>query len=178
MTKLPPKFDIDGIRKLRWIPKIKRSNGEYDMWELVSDETGETIVSLGVPHGRNDIAGYVAACCSNPVRWVTNMWRPDPLKDGVSDPDGILEAEGKAIGDVLFEAYATWLEKNGTDVSPKQANGWTLNDAMANVWFAFCGQLSHDMRGRLLFKFLQLATADYAPPPGGLSAEQFKPEKP
>jgi hypothetical protein len=156
--------DLDALRLMRWEPKyyghVPNKNapgGTVDMWLMVDDETGEGIVTLGVPTGRSDIAGYVAACCGNPVRWVTRMWRPDPRADGIDDPDGILHRETQEISDALFRSYMAWLDENKV-----QPNGWTLSDALAMVWFAFCGQLSHDMRGRLLFKFLSLATTDVA----------------
>lgn len=159
---------LDELRLLRWAPKyfgpVETEDGVADMWLLVDDQSGGTIVSLGVPLGRSDLAGYVAACCGNPTRWVTSMWRPDPRADGLADPEGVLESEAKDITDVLFAAYTDWLGKQpGRDGQPRQANGWTLSDALSFVWFAFCGQLSHELRGRLLFRFLQLATHDHQP---------------
>lgn len=153
---------LDELRQMRWAPKYhgevpneSAPDGKVDMWILVDDETGDGIVTIGLPPGRSDIAGYIAACCGNPVRWVTSMWRPDPQRDGLDDPEDVLGKQTREIGDVLFGAYNGWLERNGG-----QSNGWTLNDALAYMWYAFCGQLSHDMRGRLLFKFMQLATTD------------------
>ena len=40
-------------------------DGRVDMYVMVDDETGEGIVSVGVPHGRKDIAQYIASRCSN-----------------------------------------------------------------------------------------------------------------
>lgn len=175
---------IDDLRMMKWSPKYHGrvqndtvSGGIVDMWLLVDDASGESIVSLGVPKGRSDIAGYIAACCGNPVRWVTGMWRPDPRADGLDDPDDKMAAEARSIADALTAALFAWMSKNGRE----SANGWTLNDALAFIWFAFCGQLSHDDRGRLLFKFLQLATTDYDPdkqspkPWGARHHEHFAP---
>lgn len=43
---------------------IERADGlVVDMWMLHDDETGEGIVSLAVPHGRDDIAQFVLRSC-------------------------------------------------------------------------------------------------------------------
>lgn len=61
---------IDALRKLRWKAKFHKTlhnptaPGPVDMYLMVDDETGEGIVSVGVPQGRNDIAEYIAKCCS------------------------------------------------------------------------------------------------------------------
>jgi hypothetical protein len=156
---------LDELRRMKWEPKYhgqvrndSAPGGVVDMWLLVDAETGDGILSLGVPKGRDDIVGYIAACCSNPVRWVTAMDQRDLRQDGVHDPAGALHEEANRIADALFDAYQVALDG-------QQANGWTLNDALSYVWFAFCGQLSHELRGRLLFRFLQMATTDYKPPP-------------
>lgn len=156
---------IDALKLMRWQPRfhgpvhnVTAPGGWVDMWAMVDSETGETIVSVGVPTGRSDIAGYIAACCSNRARLVTDIDRRDLALDGIADPEGILATEARAIADALYTAYTMILE--ATDKAP---NGWTLNDAIGQLWFAFCGQLSHDMRGRLLFRFLQLATTDWKP---------------
>jgi hypothetical protein len=154
---------IEQLRLLRWEPKyhgpVKNDSvpgGIVDMWILVDSETGESIVSLGVPKGRSDIAGFIAACCGNPMRWVTAMMPRNRTAQGIFDPEDKIGQEANALGDALFAA----IYKHCGD---KQANGWVINEALAAAWFAFCGQLSHDMRCRLLFEFLQLATTDYDP---------------
>jgi hypothetical protein len=151
---------LDRLRMMRWVPQYHGpcpnetvTGGVVDMWLLVDDEKGEGIISIAVPKGRSDIAGYVAACCGNPVRWVTDM---------VVKSEDAQEDETREIGDVLFKAYSEWLRKRHPN---EQANGWTLNRAMSQMWFAFCGQLNHALRGRLLFEFMQLATTDYDPGP-------------
>lgn len=157
---------IDALKLMQWAPRYHgwvdnptAPGGGVDMWGMVDGETGETIVSVGVPKGRSDIVGYISACCSNRLRLVTTMDRLDLSAEGVSDPEGVLAAETRVIADMLYTAYTLVLESTG-----KQPNGWTLNEALAQVWFAFCGQLSHDMRGRLLFRLLQLATTDWKEP--------------
>jgi hypothetical protein len=153
---------VSELRLMKWratyhgeVPNKTAPGGAVDMWLLVDDETGDSIVSLGVPKGRSDIAGYIVMCCGNPVRWVTSMRKPDLAKQGVIDPEGALAKETKVIADALFAAL---MEQHPGD---RQVNGWTLNDALAQLWFAFCGQLSHKQRGELLFEFLQIATTDY-----------------
>lgn len=160
---------IDELRLLQWAPRFHQTltnpsapGGAVDLWEMIDDGTGETIVGVSVPPGRSDIIGYIAACCGNPVRWVTAMpSRPDMLAHIVADPGGALERETSEIADVFFAAYSDWMRRSGKP----QANGWTLNDAIARLWFAFNGQLRHDMRALLLFKFMQLATCDYRADP-------------
>lgn len=159
---------IDDIRAMKWSPKFHgevpnktAEGGAVDMWEMVNADTGETLITVGVPKGRSDIAGYIAACCGNPVRWVTAMPpRADLTRDGVHDPEGILHKEYLEISDVIFKAFTKYLSDN----NKPQANGWTLNDALSAMWYAFCAQLPHAERGLLLFRFLQLATTDYQSP--------------
>lgn len=155
--------DIEQLRLMKWSPKFHGTlqnpsapSGKVDMWELTDDRTGETLVTVSVPHGRSDIAAYIAACCGNPVRWVTSMWRSDSRKDGLDDPDDVLGKQSREIADHLFAALIRYM-------GDRQANGWAINDALSYIWFTFCGQLNHEMRGQLLFKFLQLATTDYDP---------------
>ncbi len=153
---------LDRLRTMRWVPQYHGpcpnktvTGGIVDMWLLASDETAEGIISIAVPKGRSDIVGYIAACCGNPMRWVTDMVSKRPEGDAFDE-------EVREIGTVLFKAYSEWLEKRRPG---KQANAWTLNLAMSEMWFAFCGQLNHSLRGRLLFEFMQLATTDYKPDP-------------
>lgn len=157
---------LGDLRKLKWraeyhgeVPNASAPGGVIDMWLLVDDESGDSIVSLGVPKGRSDVAGYIAACCGNPVRWVTSMKYPrDPRQTGVH-PEAAdqLHELAKPLADDLFALIAKHFKCD----DGRQANGWVLNYAMAMTWFAFCGQLPHPMRGQLLFSFLQLATTDY-----------------
>lgn len=64
------KLPIDALRRLRWKAQFWRTlhnpsaPGPVDMYLIVNDETGEGIVSVGVPHGRRDLAEYIAKCCS------------------------------------------------------------------------------------------------------------------
>ena len=61
---------IDSLRRLRWKAQFWKTlnnptaPGPIDMYLIVDDDTGEGIISLGVPHGRGDIADYVVKCCS------------------------------------------------------------------------------------------------------------------
>lgn len=167
MTAVNWKESLEKLRLAKWearyhgpVPSGSAPGGMVDMWIMVDSETGEGIVSLGVPLGRSDIAGYVAAACGNPVRWVTEMDVRDPRADKIDDPDNMLRKEASAIADALFAVLIRWLETNKRN---GQANAYTLNDALAWIWFTFCGQLDHSERGRLIFRFMQLATQDIDP---------------
>lgn len=43
---------------------IARPDGKIDMWLIHDDETGEGVVSIGVPHGRKDIVELVVRSCA------------------------------------------------------------------------------------------------------------------
>lgn len=147
---------IDDLRLLKWQPRYHGAiqnptapGGIVDMWALTDPESGDVLVTVGVPKGRSDIAGYIAACCGNPTRWVTDT--RDLRDDGINDPEGVMERDARALTDKLFAVLPT-----GPSV-----NAWTLNDALSYLWFCFCGQLPHKLRGQLLYRFLQMATRDY-----------------
>lgn len=62
---------IEELQRLTWraafwktVQNQSAPTGKIDMYLIVDDDTGEGIVSLGVPHGRDDIAKYVARCCN------------------------------------------------------------------------------------------------------------------
>ena len=61
---------IDYLRNLKWEAKFHKTlwnesiPGYIDMYLIIDSETGEGIVSLGVPQGRKDIAEYICKCCS------------------------------------------------------------------------------------------------------------------
>lgn len=163
MNRTPHRLELtlDEIRLMRWKPVLHSTNGEHDLWKLVDNDNGETIVSLGVPHGRNDIVGYVAACCSSPVRWVTSLWKRDPAKTGVGGKAAdLVEKTTRGYQEAMFSAVMRYHAENSID----QVEGYSMNEALAAMWFAFCGQLPHAERGWLLFEFLQLATTDYQVP--------------
>lgn len=67
------KAEIDRIRGLPWIAQFHKTldnptvpGGKVDMYMLMDDDTGESIVGLSVPHGQRWIAEYVAGCCADP----------------------------------------------------------------------------------------------------------------
>jgi hypothetical protein len=160
----PDREKLEAIRAMCWRPKFVQevknrttSGDAVDLWFMVEDETGEPIVSLGVPRGRSDIAGYVAACCGNPTRRVTSMDLRDLRLDGIHDPEDKLSREADAVATKLYMAVTEHYAEGG------QVNGWAVNDALSYAWYVFCGQLSHEQRGRLLFRFMQFVTVDRTP---------------
>jgi hypothetical protein len=65
--------DLDRIRGLLWQTIFHKTvdnplapGGKIDMYILIDDDTGENLVSLGVPHGQRWLAEYVALCCADP----------------------------------------------------------------------------------------------------------------
>lgn len=163
---------ISELRLLRWRPTFQGTldnitakdwGFKVDMWAMVDNDDGTVLVSIAVPPGRSDVAGYIAACCGNPVRWVTDMDLRDPRADSIDDPDNVLRIEAQAISDHLFAAFSDWLAANKPN---GQCNGYTLNDALSYLWFAYCGQLDHQQRGRLLLRFMQIAVSDWSKPGG------------
>lgn len=65
MVKMPD-FDPVQIALLPWKPQfvktIRTPHGRLlDMYRLVDLHNGEEMASLAVPHGRTDLAGFIAA---------------------------------------------------------------------------------------------------------------------
>jgi hypothetical protein len=64
---------LDRIRAMPWSAHFHKTvanptvpGGKVDMYLLIDDDTGESLVSLAVPHGQHWIAEYVAGCCADP----------------------------------------------------------------------------------------------------------------
>lgn len=153
---------LEAIQRMKWSPKFWRSydkpdapGGGTDMWWLVDDDSGETLVAVSVPKGRSDIIGYIAANCSGRMRMVFPDKAQRQAADATFDPQGVMETESRAIADALYAAYVAHLHDNG-----KQPNAWTLNEAMQMLWFAWCGQVPDELRALLLYRFNRTATAD------------------
>jgi hypothetical protein len=62
MRKIP---DIKTMKMVMtfWKTINNPSAGKVDMYLLNDDETGEGLISVGVPHGRKDIAEFVLKSC-------------------------------------------------------------------------------------------------------------------
>jgi hypothetical protein len=67
------KRELDRIRKLPWTAQFHKTlenksvpGGFVDMYVLLDDDSGETLVTLAVPKGFHALAEYVAGCCADP----------------------------------------------------------------------------------------------------------------
>jgi len=137
---------IDAIKALPWAarfhgtvenPTVK--GGKIDMYLLVDDDTGEGLVSLGVPHKQGVIADWIAGCCADP--WFIKQPEfadvPDmavalnrALKPFV-DADGGVDGYSVCVAALsVFEAYMTALPKRArTELVHKiliQVNRWRM----------------------------------------------------
>jgi hypothetical protein len=61
------------IRRIRWSAQFHKTldnpsvpGGKVDMYILIDDETGDSLVSLAVPHGWRWLAEYVCMACHSP----------------------------------------------------------------------------------------------------------------
>ena len=115
---------ILALSRLSWRPVFHRTldnptapGGKVDMWLMVDDDTGDGIVSIGVPPGRADIPAYIADCCMKP--WMTI---PDDGGKAMTDlaikfnravgesrdADGAVDAQDVTIACMtIIEAYLT-----------------------------------------------------------------------
>lgn len=61
------------IRRIRWSAQFHKTldsptvpGGKVDMYILIDDDTGDSLVSLAVPHGWRWLAEYVCLACHSP----------------------------------------------------------------------------------------------------------------
>ena len=73
MTQEEALRELDRIRKLPWTAIFHKTidnpivpGGKVDAYILIDDDSGEGIVSVGVPHGQRWFAEYIASCCADP----------------------------------------------------------------------------------------------------------------
>lgn len=64
----------------------------------------------------------------------------------------ILE-QSQELSRAIMERIVAWLEFHG-----RKPNAYIINEAMAPIWYAFCGQLDEEKRAILLRRFLASAT--------------------
>lgn len=118
---------IETIKSLPWAARFHKTvnnptapGGKIDMYLLVDDDTGDGLVSLGVPHGQGFIADWIAGCCADPW-FVKQPEAPHTVEMAVAFnralkpwvKDGSIDGHSVALAALTtFEAYMTALPKH------------------------------------------------------------------
>lgn len=118
--------ELDRIRKLPWTAQFVKTvtndsvpGGKIDMYILLDDDTGETMITMGVPHGHGLLAEYVAGCCSDPYFVRTRDVHDTAIAGALNralksffGPDGHIDRqEVHAAAITLIEAYVGQMPK-------------------------------------------------------------------
>lgn len=134
--------ELDRIRKLPWIAQFHKTvdnptvpGGKVDMYILMDDDTGESIVSMGVPHGHGLIAEYVAGCCADPY-----FVRTRDVKD-------------TAIAVALNRALKPFIGKDG------HIDGREVHVAAMTLIDAYVGEMPKRSRQELIDKSISQLSA-------------------
>src|SRR6185312_16000075 len=131
--------ELERIRRLPWSAVFHKTlenptapRGKVDMYVLLDDDTGESLVSLAVPWGGRLIAEYIAACCADPY-----FVRTRPVDDTT-----LATAFNRAIG--------------GIAVKDGQVDAREVFTAACTVIDAYVGQMPARSRAEMIDNLMSM----------------------